>query len=159
MSVQDLLEEIPSAEVEGVTLLGGEPFEQAPALAAFARGVQSLGLSVMAFTGYTLADLRSRAAAGEAGIEQLLQATDLLIDGPFLRDELDDVRPWVGSKNQGFHTLTDRYAHLNGKWETLRDRLEITVAPDGTTAVNGWASSESLEALLEGFRRKPGGSL
>src|SRR4051794_1393000 len=45
-----LATEAIDAEVEGVTLLGGEPFEQAAPLAAFARVVRHAGLSVMTFT-------------------------------------------------------------------------------------------------------------
>lgn len=153
MSAAELFAMIPERRVEGVTLLGGEPFEQAAALAPFTRLVQDAGLTVMSFTGYTLEQLEARAAAGDTATEQLLAATDLLIDGPFIREDLDHERPWVGSRNQGFHTLTPRYSHLQGAWQQLPDRLEITVAADGTTAVNGWADSETLDALFAELRR------
>lgn len=145
---EELAARVP-ADVEGVTLLGGEPFEQAGPLATFAAAVRVRGLSVMAFSGYTLAQLRARTDAGTAG---LLAATDLLIDGPYLRDEPDDERPWVGSRNQGFHALTARYAHLAGAWATLPDRVEVRIAPDGTVGVNGWAPVSQLEDLLSGLR-------
>ena len=157
LTAKQLMQQVPYEGVEGITLLGGEPFEQAAALADFAELVQSRGLSVMAFTGYTLSQLRERVAAGDVGTSKLLEHTDLLIDGPYVSGETDDVRPWVGSRNQGFHTLTDRYSHLSEQWGEFRDRLEITVAPDGTTAVNGWASSQALEVLLDGLRRIPSG--
>lgn len=153
MSAAELLAEIPQQQVEGVTLLGGEPFEQAAALAPFARLVQQAGLSVMSFTGYTLQQLRQRAAAGDTATAQLLEATDLLIDGPFVQEQLDHERPWVGSRNQGFHTLTPRYQHLQGSWSETPDRLEITVATDGRVAVNGWADAEALDALFAEMRR------
>ena len=38
--------------IEGVTLLGGEPFEQAGGFASFASSVRAAGLSVMVFTGH-----------------------------------------------------------------------------------------------------------
>src|SRR5262249_25780631 len=44
--------------IEGVTLLGGEPLAHAAGAAALARGVQALGLTVMVFSGYTLAQAR-----------------------------------------------------------------------------------------------------
>ena len=37
-----------------------------------------------------------------------LCATDLLVDGPFLRDRLDSARPWVASTNQRFLHVSDR---------------------------------------------------
>jgi anaerobic ribonucleoside-triphosphate reductase activating protein len=134
-----------SAQVEGVTLLGGEPFEQAGPLAAFAEAVRDSGLSVMTFTGHTLEDLR---ASTEPDIAALLTQTDLLVDGRYLADQPDLARPWVGSTNQRFHFLTDRYRHLGSTLADLPDRLEVRVAPDGTVAVNGWASVDQLDELL-----------
>ena len=44
--------------IEGITLLGGEPFAHAAAAAALARAVRELGLSVMVFSGYTIEELQ-----------------------------------------------------------------------------------------------------
>ena len=66
--------------VEGVTLLGGEPFEQATAFARFAAEVAVHGLSVMVFSGYE----RDQLVAPQApvGSRELLSHTDLLVSGP-----------------------------------------------------------------------------
>src|SRR6476620_3691459 len=40
------------ARVEGITLLGGEPFAHAPAGAALAAAARQRGLTVMVFSGY-----------------------------------------------------------------------------------------------------------
>src|ERR1700742_2412983 len=53
MSVAEVLAQIP-AGVEGVTFLGGEPFEQAEALAELAREVKARGLTVMVFSGHAI---------------------------------------------------------------------------------------------------------
>jgi anaerobic ribonucleoside-triphosphate reductase activating protein len=135
------------ADVEGVTLLGGEPFEQAAGLAMFSGIVRDAGLSVMAFTGYDLRKLVSL-SQDDPAIAALLDETDLLLDGPFVQTLPDTWRPWVGSVNQSFHFLTDRYAHLANSLSSLSDRLEIRIAPDGVTSVNGWASVDQLDALL-----------
>ncbi len=92
--------------IEGVTLQGGEPFEQAAPLAEVARAVRPLGLSVMAFSGYTLEELR---AARDPGVAALLAETDILVDGRFDRERPERERRWVGSSNQRFHFLTGRY--------------------------------------------------
>jgi anaerobic ribonucleoside-triphosphate reductase activating protein len=83
----------------GITLLGGEPFDQAAGLATIAEAFRAAGLSVMTFTGYTL-DRLTGWAATRPDIARLLAATDLLVDGPYLRDQPDAVRPWLGSTNQ-----------------------------------------------------------
>src|SRR5688500_5612101 len=51
--VDELAAELDHADVEGLTLLGGEPFAQAPAAAALARAARRQGKSVMVFSGFT----------------------------------------------------------------------------------------------------------
>lgn len=142
LSWQDLASRVLAVSgIEGVTLLGGEPFDQAEPLGRFAAAVRSAGLSVMTFTGHVLEDLPP---------SPLLASTDLLVDGPFLADRPEPSRPWVGSANQRFHFLTDRY---DESIFTTPNRLELTIAPDGAIELNGFATTEALEALLEGERR------
>ncbi|AYD91037.1 radical SAM protein [Actinomyces sp. 2119] len=140
-----LLQRIPE-DVEGVTFLGGEPFEQPEALARLAYLVRRRGQTVMTFTGYWLERLRCSRAPGVAG---LLANTDLLVDGPFDIAVPDHRRPWVGSVNQRFHALTPRYARLVSRLDSVPDRLEVRVDPTGAVSVNGWASTDALDALLE----------
>ena len=92
--------------VEGITLLGGEPLAQAAGAAALARRAQALGLSVMVFSGFTLEEIR---ASADPDALNLLAHTDLLVDGPYLRDRPEPRRRWIGSSNQRVHVLTDRY--------------------------------------------------
>ena len=138
-----------SAGVEGITLLGGEPFDQADALATIAESFRAAGLTVMTFSGYSLDRLTAWSAA-RPDIARLLAATDLLIDGPYLRDSPDSIRPWLGSTNQGIRALTPVYADEVARIETSGglDRLEIRIRPDGQVDVNGWADAVALEELL-----------
>lgn len=140
-----------AAGADGVTLLGGEPFDQAGAAASVARVFRAAGLGVMTFTGYPLARLTGWAGAGRDDIAALLDATDLLCDGPYLRDRPDARRPWVGSRNQGIRALTDRYADDVRRIaaEGGADRVEVRIDRDGTVAVNGWATDAALAALLD----------
>src|SRR5262245_54779405 len=63
--------------IEGVTFLGGEPMVQARGLAALARLSRQHGLTVMVFSGYTLAQIHEMKLAGT---RQLLAETDVLVD-------------------------------------------------------------------------------
>lgn len=138
-----------AAGAEGITLLGGEPFDQAGAMAVVAQAFRDAGLTVMTFTGYTHAQLQGWGAERD-DIRALLEATDLLADGPYLADRPDTVRPWIGSTNQGLRALTPAYAELIASVEQGggQDRLEIRIARDGTVSVNGWADDAALEILL-----------
>ncbi|WP_407833155.1 4Fe-4S single cluster domain-containing protein [Vibrio rotiferianus] len=108
--IEELIEKIVEAkrnhDIEGITLLGGEPMLQAQGLALLAEACQSFKLSVMIFTGFTLNMLKQQSLLGS---ERLLNATDLLVDGPYLRRKPETERNWCGSTNQQFHYLTDRY--------------------------------------------------
>jgi anaerobic ribonucleoside-triphosphate reductase activating protein len=131
--------------VEGITFLGGEPFAQAAALAALAAPLRSAGFSVMTFTGYIIEALRR---ARRADYDALLAATDLLVDGPFVRERLDLGRPCVGSANQRFHFLTERYGHLELRLSSIPNRLEIRLHPDGRMEINGMATQRALHELF-----------
>ena len=105
-------------DVEGITLLGGEPFAHAESAAALAQYARDLGLSVMVFSGFTLDQIYH---AERDDYIQLLALTDILVDGPYLREQPDTARRWVGSTNQRIHFLTDRYC-FDERWQQ-RDRL------------------------------------
>jgi anaerobic ribonucleoside-triphosphate reductase activating protein len=150
----ELADTVLAAGADGVTLLGGEPFEQAGALAQVAKRVQDAGRSVMTFSGYSLAELRSAVAAGRDDVADLLAHTDLLAAGPFRADRIDTVRPWVGSTNQELVLLSDRFPDLLAELDETPDRVEVTVSASGEVSVNGWATPDSLDALLIGLNSR-----
>lgn len=141
--------EAKTAGSEGITLLGGEPFDQAAAMAVVAEAFRDAGLTVMTFTGYRQEQLREW-GAGRHDIRRLLEATDLLADGPYVADRPDRFRPWIGSTNQNLTALTPVYAETVAGLTRSGglDRLEVRIARDGTIAVNGWADDDTLETLL-----------
>lgn len=139
LAVADLLARIRAVRtrIDGVSLLGGEPFDQATAMAELASGARELGLSVMTFTGYPREALE---ASLEAGVAALLAATDLLVDGPYDATLPETTRRWAGSANQRFHYLTPRLrpgVELAAAGEALRT-VEVRIGADGKVRVNGW---------------------
>lgn len=136
---------IGQEDIEGVTFLGGEPFDQAAALAALGNQIRAARLSVMTFTGYELENLQR---ANRKDWNSLLAVTDLLIDRPFRKELLDLSRPWVGSKNQRYHFLSDRYQDLESELNQIPNRLEVRLQSDGQVLINGMATSADLETLL-----------
>lgn len=152
VTVEDIAARILSVpDIEGVTFLGGEPFEQAEALADLGRSIQRAGLSVMTFTGYVLEDI---VKCSRKGWHDLLGVTDLLLDGPYIRNLTDISRPWVGSSNQRYHFLTPRYSHLETNLMDIPNRVEIRLQPDGRIFINGLASSDLLDDMVAGVAKK-----
>ncbi|MDI3286934.1 4Fe-4S single cluster domain-containing protein [Polyangium sp. 15x6] len=90
--------------LRGVTLSGGEPFEQALGFAALCRALRAEGADVVAFSGFTRDEI-------EEGVrphaQALLAEVDLLIDGRYEAD-LAARLPLRGSSNQRLHFLTSR---------------------------------------------------
>ncbi len=88
----------------GLTLTGGEPFEQAEALLKIVQFCkQELGWNIWAWSGYTYEELK---AIGGAKWE-LVQAIDVLVDGPFVIAEKDFKVKFRGSRNQRILYLSD----------------------------------------------------
>jgi anaerobic ribonucleoside-triphosphate reductase activating protein len=135
--------------IEGITLLGGEPFAHAAPAAILAKEVRARGLSVMVFSGYTIEELRVHP---DSAVADLLADTDLLVDGPYLRERPDTARRWIGSTNQRIHFLSDRHRADDPCW-TARNTLEIRVDREGVT-VNGFPAA-SAAGLWKGWTRKP----
>lgn len=132
--------------IEGITVLGGEPFEQPGGAAALAECARREGLGVIVFSGFTLEDLRQRR---DAETTRLLASIDLLIDGPFLSERPDATRPLVGSTNQAFHCLSPRYRDWVEALDEHPDRVEVTLHRDGTASVSGWTTTAGYEDLLD----------
>jgi anaerobic ribonucleoside-triphosphate reductase activating protein len=149
VALTDLLCEIETAanenSVEGVTLLGGEPLAHAAGAAALARGVRERGLTVMVFSGFTLEQAR---ALPDPAVAELLALTDILVDGPYLRELPDTRRRWIGSTNQRIHFLSERYRADDPRW-LLANTLEIRLHGLELT-VNGFPAKSAV-----GLWRRP----
>jgi len=85
--------------IEGVTISGGEPFEQATATAALAVKIVHQGLDLVIYSGYTFEELLAK-RSNDRNVRTLLDAGRLLVDGPFILDEQDLTLPYRGSRNQ-----------------------------------------------------------
>lgn len=91
--------------IEGVTVSGGEPLEQAEAVVALLEELRrSSRLSVLVFTGYTWEELLARPDAA-----RWLGCVDVVIADRYdARQHL--ARGLCGSANKTVHLLTDRYS-------------------------------------------------
>lgn len=144
MDTVELFRQISAVpDIEGVTFLGGEPFEQPEAVVALAKQVQDMGLSVVTFTGFTYDELF---LSDNPHIRQLLNVTDLLIDGPFIQEQFDLSHPWVGSANQKFRFLSDRYS--NDDLLGIQNKIEVRIAVSGKTLINGMGDFDKIKKLL-----------
>ena len=129
--------------IEGISFSGGEPFEQAPILSELAEAVHLLGLSTLAWSGYTLARLKSQRAP--KGARDLLQHLDVLVDGPFVLAKRANDLPLRGSSNQCVHFLTDRYQPK----DLSHPCLEVRLRGDQVVQTTGVVDYTKALAILD----------
>ena len=114
--------------IEGISLSGGEPLQQPEATAALLDAARALGLSTLAFSGYTLEEIRAL-AGGPAVLDRL----DVLIDGRYRSGErlATGLR---GSANQRIQLLTPRYTLAEVEATPV---AEIRIGRDGEMVLTG----------------------
>ncbi len=151
----DVAAEIDAAlphAIEGITLLGGEPLAHAAGAAALAREAHRRGLTVMVFTGYTLEEAR---ASLDPAVADLLGATDILVDGPYLRDRPETRRRWIGSANQRVHFLSGRCSPDDSRW-SQPNTLEVRLR-GRELSVNGFPAARAAGLWKRPAVRRPPG--
>jgi anaerobic ribonucleoside-triphosphate reductase activating protein len=129
--VEALAEEILALrDIDGVSISGGEPFQQPEALAELVRRLRQTSLSILVFSGYTLKRIQAL-PFGPA----ILASIDVLVAGLYVR-ERHSGQGLLGSTNQCLHLLTSRYQP--GDFTKL-PRGEVILHRDGTMTVTGFA--------------------
>ena len=118
--------------LEGVTYTGGEPMLQTRALALLSGPLREQGLSVFCFTGRRYEEL---AASPDPWVRRLLSSIDVLVDGPYVREETSNLL-WRGSRNQRILYLSERYRHLDEQARNAPAEVEVIIR-DGELVVTG----------------------
>ena len=113
--LDDIVEEMLANKLtDGLTLSGGEPFDQAADCASLAAKARENGLNVWVFTGRTFEELQNDALL-KPEIKELLAQTDVLVDGRYVADERTLSIKWCGSRNQ--RVIDVRKSLIAGKGE------------------------------------------
>ena len=98
ISIDDIIKMVEANPLlSGITISGGEPFEQAENLVLLAKSIKAMNLEVAIYTGYTFEELIS---SNDENILNLLKYTDILVDGPFEKEKRDYSAKFKGSSNQ-----------------------------------------------------------
>lgn len=101
IEADELIEQIKGLRLhKGITLSGGDPFEQPLALAHVCREAKKAGLDIWAYTGYTFEELTDRDSKMHQEWASLLSEIDVLVDGRFDKDKKSLLLKFRGSSNQ-----------------------------------------------------------
>ena len=141
ISAESLFSSVPLGDVCGVSVSGGEPFEQSDELVHFFSLAHKAGLDTLAYSGYTYDELMRKPAAAAA-----LRVTDILIDGAYEKDN-PPIFSWTGSGNQRVYHLID------GKIKSEASNAgggdgEIIIDKNGNVVATGIFDGSFLKHLL-----------
>jgi anaerobic ribonucleoside-triphosphate reductase activating protein len=127
LTIDAIAAQIPD-DVEGLTLSGGEPLQQANAAAELLDIARARGLSTLAFSGYAIDEIRAL-PGGLAVLDRL----DVLIDGRYIAGErlATGLR---GSANQRIQLLTPRYTLAEVEATPV---AEIRISKSGDVVLTG----------------------
>lgn len=122
-SVLDWLRGLPP--VDGVTISGGEPFQQPGALRALLEGVHewrgSRSLDILVYSGYVISRLSRNPESRD-----ILELCDAVVTGPYI-ERLNDGSPLRGSSNQELVPLTPLGHRRYVTVDSDRRRIQVCV--------------------------------
>lgn len=136
LPVADLLQNIREwlSQCDGVTISGGEPFEQPDALADLLGAIRAeWDPNVLVYSGLDFEGLREHPLV-------LSGLIDALISEPFLQEEAQ-TKPLRGSDNQRLHFLTERGRRLFAQYDLASSQpeksLDVMFDADGMVWLAG----------------------
>lgn len=97
VTAEALIADIKSnVHIAGITLSGGDPFEQAGALYDVVKDIRDTTmLNIWAYSGYLFEELMR-----DKEKRALLELCDVLVDGRYIQAQRDLKAKWRGSRNQ-----------------------------------------------------------
>jgi len=145
MQVSELLAEISGwlEECDGVTISGGEPFDQPDALAELLAGIRESAATVLVYSGYAFERLQDLAIIGSGLVEAL-------ISDPFRLEE-SQTKALRGSDNQRLHHLTAKGHEAFGSFDRpgleSEKRLDVMFDPSGAVWFAGIPRRGDMQRL------------
>ena len=123
-SISELICSAARVKPDGLTVSGGEPFDQPESLLALIRAFLQVSDDILVFTGYTLDELHEMHSAV---IEEILGSIAVLVDGRYM-EHYNDGTGLRGSSNQNIYIWRHKERYPDA--ETLPRTLQCVLLPD-----------------------------
>lgn len=131
---------------DGVTVSGGEPFEQIEELLHLVSYFRSRGVrDILVYTGYTLEELH---AMQNPAVEEILAEISALVDGPYVAALDSGKGNLMGSSNQRLHCFDGELAPAYRAFLREERQMQEMVLPGAFLAV-GIPDAAYIEAFRE----------
>jgi len=115
--------------IEGITILGGEPFDQYENLLTLIKQVRKTDLSIILYTGYRLNELKDKNRT------EILDYIDIIITDRYDKNYRTENGGLIGSSNQEIIFLTNRYSE---KDLSKNNEIEISINENGQINMYGY---------------------
>ena len=118
--------------VDGFTISGGEPFQQADELLLLLSYLTPISTDILIYTGYRLEELR---ALNSESVNGILDSAEVVVDGAYIED-LNDNSVLRGSSNQQIHILNPDHEDLYRKYlANTQNQIQNFNTVDGVVSV------------------------
>ena len=119
-------------QVDGITITGGEPFQQADDLWKLISQLSNQVPDILVYSGYRLQELYD---LNDPAVNSVLNNVATLVDGAYIQ-ELNDNSPLRGSSNQQIHILKDEYRDMYAHYlKTTENKIQNFTTGDGVVSV------------------------
>ena len=127
-------------DIEGITLLGGEPLQQSSQVLELIELQKKAGRTIMLYSGYEKEEL-------DEVQSKCVELSDLVILGRYREDLRNTSLRWRGSENQELYSPTGRYdvaSILDGDNE-----VSVHIDQQGQISIHGYPDDDVLSNLLD----------
>ena len=134
------MERIEATEgIEGITLLGGEPLQQAEAVLELIMACKEKELTVFLYTGYEPEEF-------DQTMQACFDSSDIAVTGRYEQTLRNTSLQWRGSENQKVHFIGDRYSRVlidEGNY------IEIHIDGSGSLDAFGYCEKPFFDGLSD----------
>lgn len=140
LSSKKIINTLKENDLDGVTLHGGEPLDQADNLLQIIRDIKSIGKTVILFTGYTKKELHDNRL-------KIWNLSDIVVAGRFQLKKRNVFLQFRGSTNQRVYTHRGKYK--NYKLKDGYTTAIFTIDENGNMDVNGFLTEDILKLIKD----------
>lgn len=136
-TIDQLMEKIQATPgTEGITLLGGEPLQQAEGVRNLIQRCKELDYSIFLYTGYEIKEF-------DDVMQNCFDLSDIVITGRYAQSRRNTSLRWRGSTNQIVHFPTERYRDFD--FNEARE-IEIHIE-DGGMSIYGYPTEAEIKLI------------
>jgi len=129
---------IKEKNIEGITILGGEPFDQYEELLTLIKKIRETDLSIIIYTGYSLNELNDKNKT------EILNLVDIIITDRYDKIYRTQNGGLIGSSNQEIRFLTSRYSYLD---LSKTNESEISIDENGKIMIYGYETNDLHQCI------------